>query len=87
MISVRFNEQTTSGIIGVSKVALTFLHLIICRASWIRDSSFTLYALIRLGFTHEANGAFFVRPGVHDVDGLHSSIHGLHTRAFEAQES
>ena len=28
------------------------------RASWIRDSSFTLYALIRLGFTHEANGAY-----------------------------
>ena len=27
------------------------------RASWIRDSSFTLYALIRLGFTYEANGA------------------------------
>ncbi|KAL4066474.1 glycoside hydrolase family 15 protein [Scleroderma yunnanense] len=29
----------------------------ICRnlASWIRDSSFTLYALIRLGFTQEAN--------------------------------
>ncbi|KAJ7087909.1 glycoside hydrolase family 15 protein [Mycena belliarum] len=25
------------------------------RASWIRDSSFTLYALIRLGFTMEAN--------------------------------
>ncbi|THU90642.1 glycoside hydrolase family 15 protein [Dendrothele bispora CBS 962.96] len=25
------------------------------RASWIRDSSFTLYALIRLGFTREAN--------------------------------
>ncbi|KAI5995051.1 glycoside hydrolase family 15 protein [Pisolithus albus] len=25
------------------------------RASWIRDSSFTLYALIRLGFTQEAN--------------------------------
>ncbi|KAJ4495836.1 glycoside hydrolase family 15 protein [Lentinula edodes] len=25
------------------------------RASWIRDSSFTLYALVRLGFTHEAN--------------------------------
>ncbi|EIN12133.1 glycoside hydrolase family 15 protein [Punctularia strigosozonata HHB-11173 SS5] len=25
------------------------------RASWIRDASFTLYALIRLGFTHEAN--------------------------------
>ncbi|KAG8745664.1 hypothetical protein FRC10_007361 [Ceratobasidium sp. 414] len=26
------------------------------RFSWIRDSSFTLYALIRLGFTEEANG-------------------------------
>ncbi|KAF7968869.1 hypothetical protein HWV62_29136 [Athelia sp. TMB] len=26
-----------------------------CRASWIRDSSFTLYALIRLGYTYEAN--------------------------------
>ncbi|KAJ8507250.1 hypothetical protein ONZ45_g10353 [Pleurotus djamor] len=25
------------------------------RASWIRDSSFTLYALLRLGFTQEAN--------------------------------
>ncbi|KAF8914864.1 glycoside hydrolase family 15 protein [Mucidula mucida] len=25
------------------------------RASWIRDSSFTLYALLRLGFTEEAN--------------------------------
>lgn len=25
------------------------------RASWIRDSSFTLYALLRLGYTHEAN--------------------------------
>ncbi|KDQ30187.1 glycoside hydrolase family 15 protein [Pleurotus ostreatus PC15] len=24
-------------------------------ASWIRDSSFTLYALLRLGYTHEAN--------------------------------
>lgn len=29
------------------------------RASWIRDSSFTLYALIRLGFTYEANGTSF----------------------------
>lgn len=27
-------------------------------ASWIRDSSFTLYALIRLGFTEEANGEY-----------------------------
>jgi GH15 family glucan-1,4-alpha-glucosidase len=30
------------------------------RFSWIRDSSFTLYALIRLGFTEEANGTFVV---------------------------
>jgi GH15 family glucan-1,4-alpha-glucosidase len=29
------------------------------RFSWIRDSSFTLYALIRLGFTEEANGKFY----------------------------
>ena len=29
------------------------------RASWIRDSSFTLYALIRLGYTYEANGTRF----------------------------
>jgi len=27
----------------------------ISRYTWIRDSSFTLYALIRLGFTAEAN--------------------------------
>ena len=33
-------------------MADAFLH----SASWIRDSSFTLYALIRLGFTYEANG-------------------------------
>lgn len=25
-----------------------------CRFTWIRDSSFTIYALIRLGFTAEA---------------------------------
>ena len=30
------------------------------RATWIRDSSFTLYALIRLGFTEEANSMFFL---------------------------
>ena len=30
-------------------------------ASWIRDSSFTLYALIRLGFTEEANCKFVFR--------------------------
>ncbi|KAF9238102.1 glycoside hydrolase family 15 protein [Melanogaster broomeanus] len=31
------------------------LRVDLSRASWIRDSSFTLYALIRLGFTQEAN--------------------------------
>lgn len=30
------------------------------RASWIRDASFTLYALIRLGFTREADGTVIV---------------------------
>lgn len=30
------------------------------RYSWIRDSSFTLYALIRLGFTEEANGTYYL---------------------------
>lgn len=30
------------------------------RASWIRDASFTLYALIRLGFTREADGTFTI---------------------------
>lgn len=35
------------------------------RASWIRDSSFTLYALIRLGFTYEANGAFSLPSPIH----------------------
>ena len=36
------------------------------RASWIRDSSFTLYALIRLGFTHEADGTFrSISPGLY----------------------
>ena len=30
------------------------------RASWIRDASFTLYALIRLGFTREADGRVIV---------------------------
>ena len=32
----------------------------IFRATWIRDSSFTLYALIRLGFTEEANSMFIL---------------------------
>ncbi|KAI8986304.1 glycoside hydrolase family 15 protein [Trametes punicea] len=41
-------------------------------ASWIRDSSFTLYALIRLGFTHEANAYMefiFERVRSRDPDG------------------
>lgn len=48
------------------------------RASWIRDSSFTLYALIRLGFTQEANGMFLrfmlkfsAGTGIKSIYGLH----------------
>jgi hypothetical protein len=38
------------------------------RASWIRDASFTLYALIRLGFTLEADGTFTVDlPEFHHI--------------------
>lgn len=58
---VAFIESLHVGIIGMLQNELSqqlspayFLP----SASWIRDSSFTLYALIRLGFTHEANGLF-----------------------------
>lgn len=33
--------------------------VVVLSATWIRDSSFTLYALIRLGFTQEAHGRQF----------------------------
>ncbi|KAG5337131.1 hypothetical protein C0989_010579 [Termitomyces sp. Mn162] len=41
------------------------------RASWIRDSSFTLYALIRLGFTQEANGG----KDLEEIELLHLDGH------------
>ncbi|KAI0747485.1 glycoside hydrolase family 15 protein [Fomes fomentarius] len=53
-------------------------------ASWIRDSSFTLYALIRLGFTYEANAYMefiFERVRSRDKDGslkIMYTIHGMY---------
>ncbi|KIM83492.1 glycoside hydrolase family 15 protein [Piloderma croceum F 1598] len=40
-----------------SRLRISFILglMVYFRASWIRDSSFTLYALIRLGYTYEAN--------------------------------
>ncbi|KAI0369449.1 glycoside hydrolase family 15 protein [Pilatotrama ljubarskyi] len=58
------------------------------RASWIRDSSFTLYALIRLGFTHEANAYMefiFERVRGRDADGslkIMYTIHGEFDSAY-----
>ncbi|KAI0671268.1 glycoside hydrolase family 15 protein [Trametes maxima] len=51
------------------------------RASWIRDSSFTLYALIRLGFTHEANAYMefiFERVRARDPDGSLKIMYTIH---------
>ncbi|KAL1946135.1 hypothetical protein VTO73DRAFT_15262 [Trametes versicolor] len=51
------------------------------RASWIRDSSFTLYALIRLGFTHEANAYMefiFERVRSRDPDGSLKIMYTIH---------
>ncbi|KAI0350153.1 glycoside hydrolase family 15 protein [Trametes cingulata] len=51
------------------------------RASWIRDSSFTLYALIRLGFTHEANAYMefiFERVRGRSADGSLKIMYTIH---------
>ncbi|KAI0775620.1 glycoside hydrolase family 15 protein [Trametes elegans] len=51
------------------------------RASWIRDSSFTLYALIRLGFTHEANAFMefiFERVRARGPDGSLKIMYTIH---------
>ncbi|GBE78663.1 Uncharacterized protein SCP_0115540 [Sparassis crispa] len=51
------------------------------RASWIRDASFTLYALIRLGFTHEANAYMdFIFDRVRDKnpDGSLNIMYTIH---------
>jgi len=58
------------------------------RYSWIRDSSFTLYALIRLGFTEEANRYLefiFERLRNKNPDGslqIMYSIHGMVSLIF-----
>ncbi|RDB24439.1 Uncharacterized protein C4H3.03c [Hypsizygus marmoreus] len=60
------------------------------RASWIRDSSFTLYALIRLGFTHEANaylGFIFERLRHKNPDGSLQIMYTIHgTKDLEEVE-
>ncbi|KAI0083258.1 glycoside hydrolase family 15 protein [Irpex rosettiformis] len=51
------------------------------RASWIRDSSFTLYALIRLGFTYEANAYMdfiFERVKDKNPDGSLNIMYTIH---------
>ncbi|KAL4244526.1 Glycoside hydrolase family 15 protein [Abortiporus biennis] len=50
-------------------------------ASWIRDASFTLYALIRLGFTHEANAYMdfiFERVKDKNADGSLKIMYTIH---------
>lgn len=60
------------------------------RASWIRDSSFTLYALIRLGFTHEANAYMdFIHDRLKDKnpDGSLQIMYTIHGgRIFPEEE-
>jgi len=51
------------------------------RATWIRDSSFTLYALIRLGFTEEANSFLefiFERLRHKNADGSINIMYTIH---------
>ncbi|KAF8603807.1 glycoside hydrolase family 15 protein [Ceratobasidium sp. AG-I] len=51
------------------------------RFSWIRDSSFTLYALIRLGFTEEANAYMdfiFRRLQQRNPDGSLNIMYSIH---------
>lgn len=55
------------------------------RASWIRDSSFTLYALIRLGFTQEANAYMefiFERLRNKNPDGSLQIMYTIHGRTW-----
>lgn len=59
------------------------------RASWIRDSSFTLYALIRLGFTHEANAYMefiFERLRNKNPDGSLSIMYTIHGEKLFPEE-
>ncbi|KZT69354.1 glycoside hydrolase family 15 protein [Daedalea quercina L-15889] len=59
------------------------------RASWIRDSSFTLYALIRLGFTYEANAYMeFILDRLRDKnpDGSLSIMYTIHGEKIFPEE-
>lgn len=59
------------------------------RASWIRDSSFTLYALIRLGFTYEANAYMsFIFDRVKDKnpDGSLNIMYTIHGEKLFPEE-
>jgi len=59
------------------------------RASWIRDSSFTLYALIRLGFTNEANAYMeFIleRLRTKNPDGSLSIMYTIHGEKIFPEE-
>jgi GH15 family glucan-1,4-alpha-glucosidase len=61
------------------------------RYSWIRDAAFTLYALLRLGFTEEA-GAFMVwlqdrvRDATHSESGPLQIMYGIDGRHFLPEE-
>ncbi|KAG6372094.1 Six-hairpin glycosidase-like protein [Boletus reticuloceps] len=60
------------------------------RASWIRDSSFTLYALIRLGFTHEANAYLdfiFERLRNKNPDGSLQIMYTIHGERVSARSN
>ncbi|TFY53353.1 hypothetical protein EVJ58_g9498 [Rhodofomes roseus] len=59
------------------------------RASWIRDSSFTLYALIRLGFTYETNAYMeFIleRLRTKNPDGSLSIMYTIHGEKIFPEE-
>ncbi|TCD66045.1 hypothetical protein EIP91_001901 [Steccherinum ochraceum] len=59
------------------------------RASWIRDSSFTLYALIRLGFTYEANAYMdfiFERIKDRNPDGSLNIMYTIHGEKIFPEE-
>ncbi|KAH8078405.1 glycoside hydrolase family 15 protein [Cristinia sonorae] len=59
------------------------------RASWIRDSSFTLYALIRLGYTYEANAYMdfiFERVKDRNPDGSLNIMYTIHGEKIFPEE-
>ncbi|KAG8979265.1 hypothetical protein FRB94_011744 [Tulasnella sp. JGI-2019a] len=59
------------------------------RYTWIRDASFTLYALIRLGFTDEANaymGFIFSRLAERNKDGSLNIMYTIHGKKDLGEE-